>query len=121
VSERSIVAVIDDDDDIRQALGAMFMSNGYDVECFESAEAFLDQLDTLPVSVIVSDLQMGGLSGLDLCRDLIAGGIDLPVILITAFASDAVRARAQRLKVRAVLEKPFEPALLLREVQQFYR
>lgn len=116
MSERLIVAIVDDDEDIRQALAAMFSSNGYDVHCFVSAEEFLEQLKTLAISVIVTDLQMTGLSGLDLCRELRAQAVATPTLLITAFASDAVRVRAKRLGVRVVLEKPFDPAILLREV-----
>ncbi|MET3713497.1 FixJ family two-component response regulator [Sphingomonas trueperi] len=116
MSERLIVAVIDDDEDIRQALAAMFTSNGYGVECFVSAEQFLGRIEARAISVIVSDLQMAGLSGLELARELHARGVDTPMLLITAFASDAVRLRAKRLGVRVVLEKPFDPAILLREV-----
>jgi len=116
VSERLLVTVVDDDDDIRQALGAMFAGNGYAVECFASAEAFLDRIDSLRIAVIVSDLQMAGMSGLELCRELRSRNIDTPMILITAFASDAVRTRASRIGIRSVLEKPFDPPMLLREV-----
>ncbi len=116
MSERLIVAVIDDDEDIRQALAAMFSSNGYAVHCFVSGEEFLEHMATLAIAVIVTDLQMAGLSGLDLCRELRAREVDIPTLLITAFASDAVRMRAKRLGVRVVLEKPFDPAILLREV-----
>jgi FixJ family two-component response regulator len=122
VREPLLVTVIDDDDDVRQALGAMLFGSGYGVQCFESAEAFL-QRD--PVgdrsAVIISDLQMGGMSGLELCRALRTGNIDTPIILITAFATAGIRARAQKIGVRALLEKPFDPPRLLGEVEAVVR
>jgi FixJ family two-component response regulator len=118
VREPLLVTIIDDDDDVRQALGAMLIGSGHDVQCFDSAEAFLE---CDPVggqsAVIVSDIQMGGMSGLDLCRALRSGRIDTPMILMTGFATAGIRARAQKIGVSALLEKPFDPVLLLGEVE----
>lgn len=111
------VSVVDDDYDVRLALGGMLRSVGYDVECFESAEAFLEAAESSNSDCIVSDVQMGGMSGLDMARELRARGIGAPLILISAFTTDAVRAQAARQGAHCVLEKPFDPEVLLEQVE----
>lgn len=113
---KHLVAIIDDDADVRDALGAMFHREGFDPKCFESATHFIEEGLHLPTALIVSDYQMPGMNGLDLCRELSARQIGIPLILITAFATAAIRSLAKRYGVCALVEKPFEPAQLLDEV-----
>lgn len=117
--ERVSVSVIDDDQAIREALGALLDGNGYDVACYDSAEAFLHAIDDRPPAVIVSDYQMPGMSGLDLSRALKARAVAAPVILITAFGGEAIRGRAERAGIARVIEKPFDAPALLGEVAAF--
>jgi FixJ family two-component response regulator len=117
VGEPLLVSIIDDDKDVRMALAALLASMGYGVECFDSAEAFLQDDKALASGCIVSDIQMAGISGVELARRLRTQGFDAPIILISAFATDAVRTQAARSGVHCLLEKPFNPETLLEEIQ----
>ena len=112
-----LVSVIDDDKDVRLALGSLLASIGYDVECFDSAEVFLTCDKAALTGCVVSDVQMSGMSGVDLARRLRDDGRDAPVILISAFATDAIRSQADRVGVHCVLEKPFNPEALLEQIE----
>lgn len=109
------ISVIDDEADIRQALHEMFVGRGYAVDCFDSAEAFL-AAEAARSSLIISDLQMGGMSGLELIRTLRSRGDGTPVILLTAFATPAIRTFAGRSGVAKVFEKPFNSSEMLKVV-----
>ncbi|MBB5770242.1 FixJ family two-component response regulator [Brevundimonas vesicularis] len=91
----------------------MFFGAGYAVNCFESAEQFLGAGAPNPSSLIISDLQMGGISGLELIRTLRGRGDATPVILLTAFATPAIRTFAARSGVSRIFEKPFKTSELL--------
>lgn len=112
-----LVSIIDDDKDVRMALGALLSSIGYDVQCFESAEAFLAAPSVDDSGCVVSDLQMSGMNGVELARRLRAQGLQAPIILISAFCTDAIRAQAARTGVHCLLEKPFDPETLLEEIE----
>lgn len=111
------VSVVDDDYDVRLALGGMLRSVGYEVECFDSAEALLESAECAISDCVISDIQMGGMSGLDLAREIRARGIQAPIILISAFATEPVKAQAARQGAFCLLEKPFDPEILLEKVE----
>jgi FixJ family two-component response regulator len=117
MSDSPFVIVVDDDQDVRHALGGLLSSSGYEVECFASAIEFLPRSSDQVYSVIVCDYDMPGMTGIEMCSEMKARGISPPVILITAFATAAVRQKAEEVGVRRVLEKPFDPALLLAEIR----
>jgi FixJ family two-component response regulator len=108
-----LVAVIDDDEEMRLALESLFAYAGYVVEAYPSALAFLDDRPTVHRTAIVTDHQMPGMSGLELVRGLKALGCEAPVFVITAFTTEAIRSAADKLGVTALLEKPFQPGMLL--------
>lgn len=115
LSAPSLVAVIDDDEDVRISLEMLIGSVGHEAVLFASAEALLscDRLDSF--ACFVSDVQMSGLDGLQLARRLFEMNA-APVILITAFASEDVERRAREAGVRCVLSKPFDPNQLIAEL-----
>ncbi|HEX9899411.1 MAG TPA: response regulator, partial [Candidatus Methylomirabilis sp.] len=84
MSERdTIVFVVDDDPSIREALQGLIRSVGLRVQTFGSAQEFLgSQLPDVPACLVL-DVQMPGLSGLDLQRDLAKAGVQLPIVFIT--------------------------------------
>lgn len=112
------VSVIDDDEDIRLALSSLLLNNGYEVDCFESADIFLLRDATKLCDCIITDMQMAGLSGLELARRLESRQANVPIIMITAYATDALRARAAKARIRTVLEKPIDPDILLRTIAE---
>ena len=79
----------------------------------ESAERFLAARDGEAPAIVITDLHMPGMTGLELIRELRSQGDGTPVILVTAFATSAIRVLARRYDVVDVVEKPFRPAQLL--------
>jgi len=112
-----LVAVVDDDDSVRESLGGLFRSVGYAARGFASADAFLQSDDLANTDCVILDVRMPGMSGLELQRQLVASHPDVPVIFMTAH--DDARARSQALSGGAVdyLIKPFSEEALLDAVR----
>jgi len=108
LSATALVSVIDDDDSLRTALMGLMRSVGHRVEGFASAEAFLDAGAAARSDCIVTDIQMPGLSGIDLKHRLDADGWSVPVIMITARPEPLLHARASRSGALCLLKKPFD-------------
>lgn len=102
------IAIVDDDPAMGSALTRLLRSIGYTPLLFDSAEGLLDALDSIVPDCVVTDVQMPGLSGLDLLRKLKAQHPALPVILITAYPRDANREHALAAGAFAYLPKPFD-------------
>ncbi|WP_170317561.1 response regulator transcription factor [Paroceanicella profunda] len=117
VCARPLISVIDDDEGVRLALDDMFCSRGYAVCCFASAEAFLASPALRASAFVVSDIQMPGMSGLEMVRALRRRGVTVSVVLISAFATPQVFARAARETGVRLIEKPFDPPELLLHVE----
>jgi FixJ family two-component response regulator len=103
-----VISIIDDDASVRAALGSLVRSLGFTARTFESAESFLDSPDLAQTSCIVTDIQMPGMSGLDLQDRLQAAGKAIPTVFITAFPEEHVRARAEAGGAIGFFPKPFD-------------
>ena len=108
-----MIAIVDDDDFVRESLGDLIESFGYDVATFRSAERFLEAECLAETSCLITDLQMPGLSGLHLQRRLMADGHRLPIIFVTAFPDEKFRVRAMRAGAVGFLSKPFDESSLI--------
>jgi FixJ family two-component response regulator len=108
----SSVAVIEDDADERTALGRVLRASGFDVKSYASAEDFLAS-GTMEALCLLLDLQLEGMSGLELLRDLRMEGSTLPVIVITASDDTDSRREAEQLGCFAYLRKPFQGRALV--------
>lgn len=102
------IAVIDDDDALREAMKDMLESLGYEAIAFSSATEFLDFYGRRPIHIIVSDVKMAGIDGLRLLKILNERGIRTPLIFMTAFGDQRLRAEAKRAGALAVLSKPVD-------------
>lgn len=109
-----VISIIDDDESVRISLEGLIRSLGYRVRAYESAVAFLAADAGEPPACVISDLQMPGMSGIELKETLTAAGRATPVILISAFADDMARARAEKAGVTCFLSKPFSGDSLVR-------
>ena len=114
---RHVVAVVDDDPGVREALRFLLETAGHAVETYESGARFLAEAEAARLACLVIDQQMPQIGGLDLLARL--GGRDAPVptLLLVSTPSPAVSRRAAELGVRRVLEKPLERDDLLAEVR----
>ena len=118
VADIPTIAVVDDDDSVREALGNLLRSLGLAVAGFDSAEAFLASPAAQGVACLIADMQMSGMSGLDLQRHLLTIGRGVPVILITAFPRDHVREQAQAQGAIGYFAKPFEGRLIVECIEK---
>lgn len=105
---RPAIAIIDDDDNVRISLDSLLRAYGYTVHVFNSAEQFLASDAVATMDCLISDIQMPGLNGLQMYRQLLASGYCVPVIFITASDDPAPRAIAMALGACCYLAKPFE-------------
>jgi FixJ family two-component response regulator len=109
VAQEPLIAIIDDDASLRAALIGLVRSHGYRASGFASAEAFLESGAARSSACIVTDIQMPGLSGIDLKQRLVECGYDAPVIMITARTERGLHERAAASGALSVLRKPFAP------------
>ena len=109
----TIIGVVDDDESVRDALSSLIRSAGYRCELFPSAEAFLESDRMGQTDCMLLDVQMPGLSGIELQARLRKMNCPVPVIFVTAHADESLRARALRAGATAFLEKPFNDDVLL--------
>ena len=114
VKTRPRVAVVDDDESVRKALQRLLRASGLEVDIFASAQDFLASLPhATPPDCLVLDLQMPGTSGLDLQRQLVRAGPQLPVVVITGHDEPGMQARCLAAGASAYLRKPLEAGTLL--------
>jgi FixJ family two-component response regulator len=113
LSKVPVIAVVDDDESFRHATMSFIRSLGYAVVQFASAEAFLKSDRLHETDCLISDVQMPGMSGIELQGKLIAQGYHLPIIFMTALPE--IKARAQALAAGAIgfLAKPFNDEMLV--------
>jgi FixJ family two-component response regulator len=117
VTERPRVAVVDDDDAVREALSDVLREFGFAVEAFASAEAFLAFEDMERTSCLVLDIAMPGMTGLELQRELKRRGQRIPIVFITAHFEPTLRPRVLAAGAAECLFKPFTEAALLEAVR----
>lgn len=110
----ALISIVDDDESIRESTKGFVRSLGYEAAAFASAEEFLQSDSVGSTSCLITDVQMPGLSGIDLQRGLIAQGVQMPTIFITAFPEEEARARAMKSGALGYLSKPFSEDSLLR-------
>jgi FixJ family two-component response regulator len=113
-----LVCVVEDDEALRLALASLLRSFGYRTSCYESAEDFLRSPTVESARCIITDIQMPGLSGIELKQLLSARSVDTPVIMITARVEEDIHVRAKACGAFAIFRKPFESARLLASVDQ---
>jgi FixJ family two-component response regulator len=107
------ISIVDDDDSVREAAEALVRSLGYVAATFASAEAYLQSGRVRDTSCLIADVQMPGMSGIDLQTRLIADGYHTPVIIVTAFPAESVRDRALKAGAIGFLTKPFSSDRLI--------
>jgi FixJ family two-component response regulator len=107
------VAVVEDDPSMLQGLNRLLSAHGFRVQTFASAELFLDAIANCEAECLLLDIHLGGISGIDLKRQLAASGSNLPVIFMTAIDTETTRQEAFDAGCIAYLRKPFLAKLLI--------
>jgi FixJ family two-component response regulator len=115
--ESTVVAIVDDDESVREALLALIKTDGIPTLAFASAEAFLDSGELNRIGCLISDIRMPGMSGLELQAKLNSERCKIPIIFITAHGDEKVRMQALRSGAVEFLVKPFDDEALLESVR----
>jgi FixJ family two-component response regulator len=113
LAARVLISVIDDDESVRVATASLLRSAGYMTESFASAEEFLGSGNVARFGCIVTDIQMAGMSGIELTLRVADRRPAVPVILMTARAEQDIHARAETCGAAFVLKKPYTADSLL--------
>ncbi len=113
-----MISIVDDDKSVRNAASTLLRSLGYSAATFASAEEFLQSGRLHETACLITDVQMPGMSGVDLQNHLIARGDTTPVIFVTAFPEKAMRERVLNAGAFGFLTKPFSQESLMACVDQ---
>ena len=105
---RALISIVDDDQSFRESMRQVVMLLGYAVEAFPSAADFLASRFLPETACLVADVQMSGMTGVELHRHLVDAGYAIPTILVTAYLEEAVRDRALKDGVVCYLSKPVD-------------
>jgi FixJ family two-component response regulator len=121
MSEVPLVAVVDDDESVREATQSLLLSAGFRAAVFASAEDFLQAPQRQDTACLIVDVRMPGMSGLDLQQQLARRRSAIALIFITSHEDDEARARALRAGAVDFLYKPFSDEALLRAIRSALR
>jgi FixJ family two-component response regulator len=108
-----LVAIVDDDESMRDTIKDLLESAGFSAVAFAGAESLLKFARLGEVSCLISDMRMPKMTGLELCKHLIASNRTFPTILMTAYPDERTQAQAIQAKVVCYLTKPFAAEDLL--------
>jgi len=115
------ILIVDDDDALRESLGLVLVSEGYELSSAANGEEALQQIEATPVDVVLCDLRMPGIDGFDLIPQLSRRLPGVPVILMSAHGTADLAIEAMRRGAYDYLAKPFQPSdllLTLRKTQE---
>jgi FixJ family two-component response regulator len=108
-----MISIVDDDESVCSALTGLIRSLGYIAHGFHSAEDFLRSAHVNDTSCLIADVQMPGMSGIELQQALVANGHKIPVIFISAFSEERRKALLVSSKAICFLRKPFDSKVLI--------
>ena len=108
-----LISIVDDDDALRNSLDDLIRSIGFRTQGFPSAEAFLSSNHVRDTACLITDVHLPGMSGVELQSRLILDGHRIPIIFITAFPEEAIRARVLRDGALGYLSKPLQEQSLI--------
>ncbi|MEW5688376.1 MAG: response regulator [Pseudomonadota bacterium] len=108
-----LISIVEDDESLRLAVVGLVRSLGYRTLAYGSAEDFLAAEEARTSNCVVTDIQMPGISGIELKQKLVADGVAMPVIMVTARTEPAVHERAMASGAFCLLRKPFTADALI--------
>ena len=109
----TMIAIVDDDESVREATKSLVRSLGYEAATFCSAEEFLESAQLKTTACLITDVRMPGMSGVELQDRLIADGRVLPTVFISAFSDERVQQKVLDSGAVGYLNKPFEEDRLI--------
>ena len=115
---RRVVAVVDDDRAMLRAMRQLLQVLDYDTELYVSGETFISSAADSRAICLLVDIQLGGMSGIELRRRLAASGFATPVIFMTGSDNKVILKEALNAGCVALLRKPFPASLLMDAIDQ---
>jgi two-component system, LuxR family, response regulator FixJ len=117
----SIIALVEDDDPLRDALESMLRAAGFSVDTFPSAEAFLNFPERQRTDCLVLDVRLPGMSGVELQRRLLDMKVEVPIVFVTAHGDASVRDLVMKAGAAGFLMKPVRREALLASISAAIR
>ncbi len=117
---KQVVHVIDDDAAVLGSVRFLLTIEGFEAKTYSSAEEFLEAIDQGDPGIVVTDVRLPGLNGVQLIEGMKKRGLNLPAIVITAYADVALAVSAMKQGAVDLLEKPFDPSALVQTVRQAF-
>jgi FixJ family two-component response regulator len=108
MAERPLISIVEDDEPFRESMRKLMTALGYTTEAFPSAANFLASPHLAETACLVTDVQMPGMTGVELHRHLVDAGHTIPTILVTAYPDETVRNRVLKDGVVCYLSKPVD-------------
>lgn len=118
MSSETLVHLVDDDAAIRDSLKLMLRARGFSVRVYESAAAFLERRARIRSGCVVADVRMPNTTGVELLAKMKGLKIELPVVIITAYADAPLAVQAMKEGASDLLEKPFDDEALLASIRR---
>ena len=112
----ALIALVDDDDAVRDSLALLLRLHGFATREFASGEAFLEWAGTEPTDCVLLDLRMPGASGLDVQAELARREVGWPIVMLTAHGDVATTRAALKAGAFDFIEKPFDDEVLLKAI-----
>jgi FixJ family two-component response regulator len=112
-----MISVVDDDEAVRVSLGALVRSLGRVAHTFASAEEFLNSVEAQATDCLIADIQMPGMTGIELQQALAAAGRRVPIIFITAFPENRIREQVLAAGAVCLLSKPCDGDTLVNSIE----
>ena len=117
-NQKQVVHVIDDDAAVLGSVRFLLTVEGFETKTYSSAEDFLEAVEPDERGLVVTDVRLPGLNGVELIEGMKKRGLNLPVIVITAYADVSLAVSAMKQGAVDLLEKPFDPSALINTIQQ---
>lgn len=110
IANNCTIFIVDDDEAVRDSLRWLLEANGYQVQSYESGEKFLENYNPSIVSVLIADVRMPGMTGLELQEELIKRNAPVPIVFITGHGDVPMAVSSMKKGAVDFLEKPFNEA-----------
>ncbi len=117
-SQNCLIYIVDDDEGVRDSLSWLLEGKGYRTQCFSSAESFLAGFDANRLACLITDIRMGGASGLQLQDKLVEMGVPLPIAFITGHGDVPLAVSTMKKGAMDFIQKPFEEKALVDLVEK---
>jgi two-component system, LuxR family, response regulator FixJ len=111
-----IIAIVDDDAPLREALGSVMKAAGFTTNTYATAEEFLDSADRQNTACLILDVRLPGMSGVELQKRLAESQSRIPIIFVTAHGDASLRESVIRAGAAGFLNKPVRSDALLKEI-----